>query len=126
MKFGSRVKCYGYLKKKKLPYISANQEDEHIENENEIQLSFGEQIDLNLYDFIEKEFEGIFVGTTYKATMRSYISDTDGKKSYIFTDVKEMTPLAKVYFGNCKSRLVPICSMVRQTTIDDFLGDSKC
>lgn len=114
MKLGQKVKCYGYLKKKSLPYIIANQEDEHIEDieNNLIKLSFAEGINLELYEIVEKEFKGICVGVTPRSTKREYTSDTDGEKTYIVTNAIDYKNIAKVYYGNCKSRLVPLSLLI--------------
>lgn len=107
------VICKGYLKKQKTKHVyRSNINDEYIEDENSITLNQGSSCEQNLYKFVEKEFEGICVGVFSKNVKREYIdcvNDSDyGKENFILTQPKETIQVAKIFYRNNKSRLVPL------------------
>lgn len=108
------VICEGYLKKKETKYVyNSTIDDEYIEDDVLITLNQGGSCEQELYKFIEKEFEGICVGIFTKNTQREYVdcvndSDYGTEKQFISTELKEPIQVAKVFYGNNKSRLVPI------------------
>ena len=63
-----------------------------------------------IYEFVEKEFEGTCVGIFTKNTRREYVdgvNDISGEQ-FIHTELKEPIQVAKVFYGNNKSKIVPI------------------
>lgn len=108
------VMCKGYLQKQETKHVyCSNIDDEYIEDENSITLNQGSSCEQNIYKFIEKQFEGICVGIFLKHTKREYIdcvydSDYGREGQFINTELKEPIQVAKVFYGNNKSRLVPI------------------
>ena len=106
----NKVKCKGYLKKEKIKYVYANIEDETIENKMGIYLGYGSSVTQNIYKLVEKEFEGIIVGIIKIISKREYVEyysdETDSSR--IITNSLDKIEVAKVYYGNNKSRLVPL------------------
>lgn len=108
------VICKGYLQKQETKHVYySNIDDEYIEDENSITLNQGGSCEQNICKFIEKEFEGICVGTFSKKIKREYIDcindgDYGREEQFILTQLKEPIQVAKVYYANNKSRLVPI------------------
>lgn len=116
---GQRVKCYGYLKKTGANYITSFADglgnvmpsdlayrtwEDHINDKNRIE----DYDDQNRFELIEKEFEGIYVGTTtinLNLTCESFDdSYTQGWKTETNTPFK----CARIYYADNKSRLVPL------------------
>lgn len=61
---------------------------------------------------IEKEFDGIYVGTTYLTTKLSAIYETPPYgNDYIRFESECVKPFAVVYYANNRKRLVPIDCM---------------
>ena len=69
-----------------------------------------------IYEFIEKEFEGICVGIFTKNIKREYVDCVNDvnyegynrEEQFIHTELKEPIQVAKVFYGNNKSKIVPI------------------
>ena len=108
------VICKGYLQKQDTKYVyHSNIDDEYIEDENSITLNQGGYCEQNIYKFVEKQFEGICVGIFSKNIKREYVDhvydgDYGREEQGILTQLKEPIQVAKVYYGNNKSKLVPI------------------
>lgn len=105
------VMCKGYLQKIETKYVYYSKtDDEYIEDDVSITLNQGGSCEQKIYKFIEKEFEGICVGIFTKNIKREYVDcvdDVNGEQ-FIHTDLKGPIQVAKVFYGNNKSRLVPI------------------
>lgn len=108
-----KVKCKGYLSKNK-NYINvqANMEDERVEDKTDktILLEYGGTYIQDIYELKEKEFKGIVVGTFLINTRRYFeenYNDLQDKSEIIIEAIEPTIRVAKVYFGNNKSRLVP-------------------
>ena len=118
-KLGDKVKCSGYMKKTGANYITSFADglgnvrpsdlayrtwEDHIKDENRIE----DYDDQNRFELIEKEFEGIYVGTTtvnLNLTCESFDdSYTQGWKTETNTPFK----CARIYYADNKSRLVPL------------------
>ena len=112
------VICDGYMRKKETKHVyHSDVEDEYIETDDSITLNQGGSCQQDIYEFVEKEFEGICVGVFLKNTKREYIDCSEcenyygygtREEYYVRTNLTEPIPVAKVYYGNNKSRLVPI------------------
>lgn len=108
------VMCKGYLQKQETKEVLPSTiDDEYVINENSITLEAGGNCEQQLYKFIEKKFEGICVGIFSKKMKREYVdcvndSDYGMGEKFIYTELKEPMQVAKVFFGNNKSRLVPL------------------
>lgn len=111
------VICKGYLKKQKTKYVyKSTIDDEYIEDDVSITLSQGGSCEQELYEFVEKEFEGVCVGVFYKNIKREYVDCVNDvnyegynrEEQFIHTKTKEPIQVAKVFYGNNKSKLVPI------------------
>lgn len=109
-KLFSKVKCKAYLKKEKIKYVYANVEDETIENKMGIYLGYGDSVIQSIYKLVEKEFEGIIVGIIKIISKREYVECyfDETNSSRIITNSLDKIEVAKVYYGNNKSRLVPL------------------
>ena len=119
----NKVKCKAYLKKD-LKYVYVNAEDKTIENEEEIYLGYGDSVIQSIYKLVEKEFEGIVVGIIKIVSKREYVECyfDETNSSEIITNsldkievakdkievARDKIEVAKVYYGNNKSRLVPL------------------
>ena len=105
----NKVKCKAYLKKD-LKYVYVNAEDKTIENEEEIYLGYGDSVIQSIYKLVEKEFEGIVVGIIKIVSKREYVECyfDETNSSGIITNSLDKIEVAKVYYGNNKSRLVPL------------------
>ena len=105
------VICKGYLSKKQTKYVyNSTINDEYIEDDVSITLNQGGSCEQKIYEFIEKEFEGICVGIFIKNIKREYVdcvNDVSGEQ-FIHTELKEPIQVVKVFYGNNKSKLVPI------------------
>lgn len=107
------VICKGYLQKQKQKYVyHSDIDDEYIEDEVSITLNQGGSCEQSICKFIEKEFEGICVGIFFKNVKREYIDyviegDYGQEGQSILTRLKNPIKVAKVYYANNKSRLVP-------------------
>ena len=109
-----KVKCKGYLSKNK-NYINvqANMEDERFEDETNktILLEYGGTYIQDIYELKEKDFTGIVVATFLINTRRHFeenYNDFYNKSEIIIEAIGPTARVAKVYFGNNKSRLVPM------------------
>lgn len=111
------VICKGYLQKQKQKYVyNSNIDDEYIEDEVSITLNQGGSCEQELYKFKEKEFEGICVGIFPKNIKREYIDCVNDvnyegynrEEPFVYTKLKEPIQVAKVFYGNNKSKLVPL------------------
>lgn len=112
-----KVKCKGYLSKNK-NYINvqANMEDERVEDKTDktILLEYGGTYIQDIYELKEKEFSGIVVATFLINTRRHFEENYNGfqdKSEIIIEAIGPTIRVAKVYFGNNKSRLVPITKL---------------
>ena len=115
----NKVKCKAYLKKD-LKYVYVNAEDKTIENEEEMYLGYGDSIIQSIYKLVEKEFEGIVVGIIKIVSKREYVEcyfDETNSSGIITNSLDKIDKIevaldkievAKVYYGNNKSRLVPL------------------
>ena len=105
------VICKGYLHKKETKYVyHSTIDDEYIEDDVSITLNQGGSCKQEIYKFIEKEFEGMCIGIFTIKTKREYVdcvNDTGGEQ-FIHTELKEPIQVAKVFYSNNKSRLVPL------------------
>lgn len=105
------VICKGYLQRKKTKYVyNSTIDDEYIEDDVSIILNQGSSCEQKIYEFVEKEFEGICVGIFTKNIKREYVdcvNDVSGEQ-FILTELKEPIQVAKVFYSNNKSRLVPV------------------
>lgn len=105
------VICKGYLSKKQTKYVyNSTTDDEYIEDDVSITLNQGGSCEQKIYEFVEKEFEGICVGIFIKNIKREYVdcvNDVNGEQ-FILTELKEPIQVVKVFYGNNKSKLVPI------------------
>lgn len=109
-----RVKCKGYLSKNK-NYINvqASMEDERFEDKinKTILLEYGGTYMQDIYEIKEKDFTGIVVGIFLINTRRRFeenYNDFQNRSEIIIEAIKPTIRVAKVYFGNNKSRLVPM------------------
>lgn len=108
------VICKGYLKKQDTKYVyKSDIDDEYIEDENSITLNAGGSCEQDIYKFVEKNFEGICVGIFLKHTKREYIDYIDERdyrpeEQFILTKAIHPIKVAKVFYANNKSKLVPI------------------
>lgn len=109
-----RVKCKGYLSKNR-NYINvqANIEDERFEDKTDktILLEHGGTYVQDIYEIKEKDFTGIIVGTFLINTRRRFeenYNDFQNRSEIIIEAIEPTIEVVKVYFGNNKSRLVPI------------------
>lgn len=108
------VMCKGYLQRQETKHVYySNIDDEYIEDESSITLNQGGSCEQNIFNFVEKEFEGICVGVFLKNIKREYIDcindgDYGRGEQFILTNLKGPIQVAKVYYANNKSRLVPI------------------
>ena len=105
-----RVVCKGYYKKKMTKYVhNSTIDDEYIEDDVSITLNQGGSCEQEIYEFVEKEFEGICVGIFKKGTKREFVDElTIDDLPEITTKLKEPVEVVKVYYRNNKSRIVPI------------------
>lgn len=105
------VICKGYLQKKEIKYVyTSTIDDEYIEDNVSITLNQGGSCEQEIYGFVDKEFEGICVGIFTKNVKREYVDcvdDVNGEQ-FIHTELKEPIQVAKVFYGNNKSKIVPI------------------
>lgn len=105
-----KVKCSAYLKKNCKSVSSNPMNDETIENEYEILLGYGDSVTQNIYKIVEKEFVGICVGIYLIDSEREYIENYIDERymSVVETNTSKPIRVAKVYYGNNKSRIVPL------------------
>lgn len=116
---GQRVKCFGYLKKTSANYIITDIDDfgrvrmsdlayRTYEDQDKDINRIEDYDDQNRFELIEKEFEGIYVGTTtinLNLTCEPFDdSYTQGWKTESNTPFK----CARVFYADNKSRLVPL------------------
>lgn len=111
------VICKGYLKKKETKHVyNSTIDDEYIEDDASITLNQGGSCEQEIYEFVEKEFEGICVGIFTKNTRREYVDCVNDvnyegynrEEQFIHTELKKPIQVAKVFYGNNKSKIVPI------------------
>lgn len=106
-----KVICKGYLQRKETKHVyNSTIDDEYIEDDVSITLNQGGSCEQEIYEFVEKEFEGTCVGIFTKNTRREYVdcvNDISGKQ-FIYTELKEPIQVVKVFYGNNKSKIVPI------------------
>lgn len=109
IKLFSKVKCKGYLKKD-FKYVYPSGEDETIEDKKNIRLGYGKSVTQNIYKLIEKEFNGIVVGIMKKNSKRDFeeVYYCEYSSSEIITHPHNKIEVAKVYYENNRSRLVPL------------------
>lgn len=101
----------GYLQRKETKYVYySTMEDEYIEDDVSITLNQGGSCEQEIYEFVDKEFEGMCVGIFTKNIKREYVDCVDDVNGKQFIHVKSKGPIqvAKVFYGNNKSRLVPL------------------
>lgn len=109
-----KVRCKGYLvKNKNYINVQANIEDERLENKTDktILLEYGGTYTQDIYELKEKNFTGVVVGTFLINTRRYFeecYNDFQDKSEIIIEAIEPTIRVARVYFGNNKSRLVPI------------------
>lgn len=112
-----KVKCKAYLaKNKNYKNVQANMEDERVEDKvNEtILLEYGGTYIQDIYELKEKEFTGVVVGTFLINTRRYFeecYNDFQDKSEMIIEAIEPTIRVARVYYGNNKSRLVPITKL---------------
>lgn len=83
----------------------------YFENDKAIQIPFHEFTDATIDKFktIEKEFDGIYVGTTYLTTKLSAIYETPPYgNDYIRFESGCVKKFAVIYYANNRKRLVPM------------------
>lgn len=111
------VICKGYLQRKETKHVyNSTIDDEYIEDDVSITLNQGGSCEQKIYEFIEKEFEGICVGIFTKNIKREYVDCVNDvnyegynrEEQFIHTELKEPIQVAKVFYGNNKSKIVPI------------------
>lgn len=104
-----KVKCDAYLKKS-CKHVQSNDADETVENEDTIYLGSGDCVIQDIYKVIKKEFVGIIVGIYLIYSKREYVENYIDERdmSIINTNILKPIRVAKVYYGNNKSRLVPL------------------
>lgn len=105
------VQCKGYLQKQETKHIYYSTiEDEYIEDDFSITLNQGGSCEQDILKFVEKPFEGICVGIFFKNTKREYVDCIDDISGNQFLHIKSKKPIkvAKVFYRNNKSRLVPL------------------
>ena len=104
------VLCEGYYKKKMTKQVyNSTIDDEYIEDDFSITLNQGASCEQEIYEFVKKDFEGICVGIFKKGIKREYVDDlTIDDLPEVITKLKDPVEVAKVYYGNNKSRIVPI------------------
>ena len=105
------VICKGYLQRKETKHVySSTIDDEYVEDDASITLNQGGSCEQEIYEFVEKEFEGICVGIFTKSTKREYVDCVNdiSEEQFIHTELKEPIQVAKVFYGNNKSKLVPV------------------
>lgn len=108
-----KVKCKGYLtKNRNYLNIQASTEDKtELIDKGTMLLGFGANYIQDIYEFKEKEFKGIVVGTFLIGTRRSFTenwNDDYDREEMIIETIGTPIRVARVYFGNNKSRLVPV------------------
>ena len=116
---GQRVKCYGYLKKTNVNYIVTDTDDfghmrasdlayrtweDHDKDINRIE-DYDSQ---NRYELMEKEFEGIYVGTTTVNLNLACEPFDDGHTEGWRIATNTPFKCARIYYADNKSRLVPL------------------
>lgn len=116
---GQRVKCYSYLKKTGANYITSFADglgnvkpsdlayrtwEDHIKDKNRIE----DYDDQNRFELIEKEFEGIYVGTTTVNLNLACESFDDSYTEGWRTETNTPFKCARIYYADNKSRLVPL------------------
>lgn len=124
---GTKVKCKSYIKKSGCHFVVYNK-DVTESGEEEIEAVKGtesldeitEELENNyiasvpLYDTVEKEYEGIYVGITFKATtlVAEYMDDTYHQWWQFRRENGKY--FAVIYYANNRKRLVPIedCEVV--------------
>ena len=119
LKLGDKVKCSAYMKKTGANYITTDIDDyghvrasdlayrnweDHINDKNRIE----DYDDQNRYKLIEKDFEGIYVGTTTVNLNLTCESFDDSYTQGWRTETNTPFKCARVYYRNNKSRLVPL------------------
>lgn len=104
-----KVKCRAYLKKK-CKMVEPSNADETVEDDYGIRLGFADIVEQDIYELIHKDFVGICVGTYLIYSKRRYEENYSDafNKSTIMTNSFEPIRVAKIYYGNNKSRLVPL------------------
>lgn len=104
-----KVKCSAYLKKK-CKMVEPSNTDETVEDDYEIKLGFSDSVEQDIYKLIHKDFVGICVGMYFRCSKRRYEENyiNDMGESTIKTNSFAPIKIAKVYYGNNKSKLVPI------------------
>lgn len=111
------VICKGYLHKKETKYVyHSTIDDEYMEDDVSITLNQGGSCEQEIYKFIEKEFEGMCVGIFTIKTKREYVDCVNDvnyagynrEEPFIYTKLKKPIQVAKVFYSNNKSRLVPL------------------
>lgn len=111
IKLGQKVRCYGYLKKV-IPKKCVVKSDEKIESDNIIELKEEEFVEQNAYKVVKKGFFGYFVGTKKIAIKKNYNCEKIGKDNVYhiekFVRPEDIREVARIYYANNKSRLVPI------------------
>lgn len=125
MKIGYKVHCTAYVERtgqgiSVLDLTSFERIDNdlpsekmvcYFENNKLIQIPFHEFTDatINKFKIIEKEFDGIYVGTTRLTTkLTATYEQPPYGKDYIHFESGEVKKFAVVYYANNRKRLVPI------------------
>ena len=104
------VSCKAYLRKKKRKYCIPNDVDETVEEDDVIKLGFGARVEQNKFELIHDEFSGVCCGICKVYEKKEYNQDycDEGGYDYIYTNDISPIKVAKVYYANNKSRLVPL------------------
>lgn len=116
---GQKVKCYGYLKKTSANYIITDIDDfghvrmsdlayRNYEDQSKDENRIEDYDDQNRYELVNKEFEGIYVGTTTINLNLTCESFDDSYSNGWKTETNTPFKCARVYYADNKSRLVPL------------------
>ncbi len=108
LKVFDKVKCTTYLSKNK-NYKCVYAYDENAYDDM-VYLEDGDYYEQDLFELKEKNFTGFIVGIFLIFTKIVLVDDFDDYtgKQFLHIEKKEPVRVAKVYYGNNKSRLVPL------------------
>ena len=118
---GDKVKCTGYITKSGWFFATNNCPNDYemievcnstynhlVDDKATEEIKDYGNYTVPIYKIVEKEFNGIFVGTTYKSTtIRAYWEDNAYTDRWLFHRENEQE-YAVVYFRNNGKRLVPL------------------
>ena len=104
------------FKNKDYKNIQANSEDETVElDKSTILLGYGATYTHDVYSSQKKEFMGVVVGIYSIGTKRQFTENYNDyyNKPEILTEMKDFIKVAKIYYGNNKSRIVPLKNITK-------------